>query len=29
MSFGFESVKLRDFNERFAELLRSDNVFSW
>ena len=29
ISFEFESVKLRDFDERFAELLLSDNVFSW
>lgn len=27
--FRFESIKLRDFDERFVELLLSDNVFAW
>jgi hypothetical protein len=29
VSFVFETIKLRDFDDRLAELLLSDNVFAW
>ena len=29
LNFGFEAIKLIDFEDRIAELLLSDNVFAW